>query len=183
MEADVSSQEQEEEEKEAVWLREQGHCKMRSVRDHPSQDPPLLQQKQAGELPGHGEELRVFSGEQVGSFGLLGRAEVGAGVDSPEGCYTITVRRHGLVCHGREGQRGDNQGVWPQKMVVSYLVLTGRLWPSRWSKSQEELPRECMSGSISRGSIADLRMLLQDWEMGRLVFASETSGLTVATCA
>lgn len=38
-------------------------------------------------------------------------------------------------------------------MVVSYLVLTGRLLESRWSKSQVVLPRECMSASISRGSI------------------------------
>lgn len=41
----------------------------------------------------------------------------------------------------------------PQNMVVSYLVLTGRLLESRWSKSQVVLPRECMSASISRGSI------------------------------
>lgn len=40
-----------------------------------------------------------------------------------------------------------------QNMVVSYLVLTGRLLESRWSKSQVVLPRECMSASISRGSI------------------------------
>lgn len=47
----------------------------------------------------------------MGSFGLLGRAEVGAGVDSPEGCYTITVRRHGLVCHGRvRGAEGTQPG-------------------------------------------------------------------------
>lgn len=38
-------------------------------------------------------------------------------------------------------------------MVVSYLVLTGRLLESRWSKSQVVLPRECISASISRGSI------------------------------
>lgn len=28
-------------------------------------------------------------------MGLLGRAKEGAGVGSPEGCFTITVRRHG----------------------------------------------------------------------------------------
>lgn len=37
LEADASCQEEEDEEEEAVWLREQGHCKMRSVQDHPFQ--------------------------------------------------------------------------------------------------------------------------------------------------
>lgn len=38
LEADASCQEEEEdEEEEAVWLREQGHCKMTSVQDHPFQ--------------------------------------------------------------------------------------------------------------------------------------------------
>lgn len=56
-----------------------------------------------------------------------------------------------------EGKYWDGGGVavsiQPQNMVVSYLVLTGRLLESRWSKSQVLLPRECMSPSISRGSI------------------------------
>lgn len=55
------------------------------------------------------------------------------------------------------GGRGLQRSSWgdlrPQNMVVSYLVLTGRLLESRWSKSQVVLPRECMSASISRGSI------------------------------
>lgn len=34
LEADASCQEEEDEEEEAVWLREQGHCKMTSVQDH-----------------------------------------------------------------------------------------------------------------------------------------------------
>lgn len=54
---------------------------------------------------------------------------------------------------GRGVQRGGCGGVRPQNMVVSYLVLAGRLLASRWSKSQVVLPRDCMSGSISRGSI------------------------------
>lgn len=58
--------------------------------------------------------------------------------------------------------RGAAVGIQPQNMVVSYLVLTGRLLESRWSKSQVVLPRDCMSVSISRGSIAVLRMLLHD---------------------
>jgi len=37
LEADASCQEEEDEQEEAVWLREQGHCKMRSVQDHPFQ--------------------------------------------------------------------------------------------------------------------------------------------------
>lgn len=52
---------------------------------------------------------------------------------------------------GRVG--GVAVSIQPQNMVVSYLVLTGRLLESRWSKSQVLLPRECMSPSISRGSI------------------------------
>lgn len=60
---------------------------------------------------------------------------------------------------GVEGQvRGWGAEEWlfgfrPQNMVVSYLVLTGRLLESRWSKSQVVLPKECISASISRGSI------------------------------
>lgn len=99
----------------------------------------------------------------------------GAGVGSPEGCFTITVRRHGArmysMCVSERsfsetecglGERGRYEGggaeEWlfgfrPQNMVVSYLVLTGRLLESRWSKSQVVLPRECISASISRGSI------------------------------
>lgn len=108
----------------------------------------------------------------------------GAGVGSPEGCFTITVRRHGArmysMCVSERsfsklnvdwgtgaGTRVGGAEEWlfgfrPQNMVVSYLVLTGRLLESRWSKSQVVLPRECISASISRGSIADLRMLLHD---------------------
>lgn len=33
LEADAGCQEEEDEEEEAVWLREQGHCKMTSVQD------------------------------------------------------------------------------------------------------------------------------------------------------
>lgn len=35
----------------------------------------------------------VMAGRRL--VGSLGRAKEGVGVGSPEGCYTITVRRHG----------------------------------------------------------------------------------------
>lgn len=41
LEADASCQEEEDEEEEAVWLRERGHCKMRSVQDHPFQSSAI----------------------------------------------------------------------------------------------------------------------------------------------
>lgn len=41
LEADASCQEEEDEEEEAVWLREQGHCKMTSVQDHPFQSSAI----------------------------------------------------------------------------------------------------------------------------------------------
>lgn len=67
LEADVSCQEEEEEEKEAVWLREQGHCKMRSVQDHPFQESTIgCSSDRQGRLPGllwdAGEELFVVWG-------------------------------------------------------------------------------------------------------------------------
>lgn len=88
LEADVSSQEQEEEEKEAVWLREQGHCKMRSVRDHPSQDSttgcsrnrPESCQDCAGTWE---EELRVFSGRTSGFIWVAGQGRGGCGSRQP----------------------------------------------------------------------------------------------------
>lgn len=42
-----------------------------------------------------GEPQECLSWQVGGWFGSLGRAKEGAGVGSPEGCYTITVRRHG----------------------------------------------------------------------------------------
>lgn len=54
--------------------------------------------------------------------------------------------------NGQEG-RGSAVGIRPQNMVVSYFVLTGRLLESCWSKSQLVPSRECISVSISRGSI------------------------------
>ncbi len=71
-------------------------------------------------------------------------------------CVCVCERDKELHEEGRgkyEGCRGAAVGIRPQNMVVSYLVLTGRLLESRWSKSQVVLPRDCMSGSISRGSI------------------------------
>lgn len=58
-------------------------------------------------------------------------------------------------------------GIRPQNMVVSYLVLTGRLLESRWSKSQVVLPRECISASISRGSICRSLGVGRSWGGGR----------------
>lgn len=95
--------EEEDEEEEAVWLREQGHCK--NEISPGSSVPGLrhwLQQQQAREAAGGcrggtGERAAgvfVMAGKR-GWCGSLGRAKEGAGVSCPEGCYTITVRRHG----------------------------------------------------------------------------------------
>lgn len=65
LEADASCQEEEDEEEEAVWLRERGHCKMRSVRDHPFQGSAIgCSNNRRGRLPGvsgrHGRAAGVF---------------------------------------------------------------------------------------------------------------------------
>lgn len=106
LEADASCQEEEDEEEEAVWLREQGRCKMTSVRDHPFQSAAIgcgsnRRERLPGVLGRHGRAAGVFVmvGKEVGVGHWAGQRR-GAGVGSPEGCVTITVRRHGarVVC-------------------------------------------------------------------------------------
>lgn len=65
LQADASWQEEEDEEEEAVWLREQGHCKMRSVQDDPFQNSTIgCSSNRRGMLPGvlgrHGRAAGVF---------------------------------------------------------------------------------------------------------------------------
>lgn len=55
LEADASCQEEEDEEEEAVWLREQGHREMGSVQDHPFH---WLLQQQAREAAGGAGEAQ-----------------------------------------------------------------------------------------------------------------------------
>lgn len=63
LEADASCQEEEDEEEEAVWLREQGHCKMRSVRDHPFRGSAIgCGSDGRGRLPGMLGKLRRAAG-------------------------------------------------------------------------------------------------------------------------
>lgn len=58
LEADASCQEEEDEEEEAVWLREQGHCKM-CVQDHPFQGSVIgCSSNRRGRLPGVVGEAR-----------------------------------------------------------------------------------------------------------------------------
>lgn len=87
MEADVSSQEQEEEEKEAVWLREQGHCKMRSVRDHPSQDSTTAAaetgRRAARTVLGHGRGAASLFGGTSGFVWVAGLGRGGCGSRQP----------------------------------------------------------------------------------------------------
>lgn len=100
MEADASCQEEEDEEEEAVWLREQGHCKMTSIQDHPFQGSAIgcssnRRERLPGVLGRYGRAAGVFVmvGKEVGVGRWAGQRR-GAGVGSPEGCFTITVRRH-----------------------------------------------------------------------------------------
>lgn len=61
LEADASCQEEEDEEEEAVWLRERGHCEMTSVQDHPFQGSAIgCSSNRRGRLPG------VLGGTQGG---------------------------------------------------------------------------------------------------------------------
>lgn len=97
LEADVNHQEDEDEEGEAVWLREQGHCKTTSVGGGGVSSVPRLhhwpQRQQAREAIRESHWNACHGGKR-GWHGSLGRSEEGAGVGSPEGCFTITVRRH-----------------------------------------------------------------------------------------
>lgn len=55
LEADASCQEEEDEEEEADWLKEQGHCKMTSVQDHPFQGSAIgCSSNRRGRLPDRG---------------------------------------------------------------------------------------------------------------------------------
>lgn len=72
-------------------------------------------------------------------------------------------------------------GVRPQNMVVSYLVLTGRLLESRWSKSQVVLPIECISASISRGSICRSLGVGRSWG-GRKEGGTKGGGRETGSC-
>lgn len=102
LEADASCQEEEDEEEEAVWLREQGHCKMRSVQDHLFQGSTISYSSNRRRRgcqgccgSSGGEPQERLSWHVGGRRGSLGGAKESAGGGSPEGCYTITVRRHG----------------------------------------------------------------------------------------
>lgn len=81
LEADASCQEEEDEEEEAVWLREQGHCKMTSVQDHPFQGSAGSSNRR-GRLPGvlgrHGRAAGVFVmvGTEVGVGRWAGQRRV-----------------------------------------------------------------------------------------------------------
>lgn len=180
LEADASWQEEEDEKEEAVWLREQGHCKMRSVQDHPFQGSTIgCSSDRRGTLPG----VLGRHGRAIGVFVMAGRKLVWVARQGKGGCRSRqpwgTLYHHSEKARGSHvykewvceceweingepdagGEERSTRGCWgaavgirPQNMVVSYLVLTGRLLGSR-SKSQVVLPRECMSASISRGSI------------------------------
>lgn len=85
LEADASCQEEEDEEEEAVWLREQGHCKMRSVQDHPFQGSTIgCSSNGRGRLPG---VLGRHGGRAAGVFVMAGGRLVWvAGVGAKGGC-------------------------------------------------------------------------------------------------
>lgn len=113
LEADASCQEEEDEEEEAVWLREQAHCKMTSVQDHLLRGSAIVCSGNRREmLPGGCWGVGGGTGERAVCVGLWAGQRRGAGVGNPEGCFTITVRRHGArvcVCVGeryRTGCRG-----------------------------------------------------------------------------
>lgn len=75
MEADASCQEEEDEEEEAVWLREQGHCKMTSVQDHPFRSATIgCGSNRRERLPG----VLGRRGKAAGVFVMVGK-EVGVG--------------------------------------------------------------------------------------------------------
>ncbi|KAF1392017.1 hypothetical protein PFLUV_G00048120 [Perca fluviatilis] len=82
LKADASCQEEEDEEEEAVWLREQGHRKMRSVQDHPFQGSATGCSNRRGRLPGmlgrHGTAAGVFvmAGKEVGVGRWAGQRKV-----------------------------------------------------------------------------------------------------------
>lgn len=65
LEADASCQEEEDEEEEAVWLREHGHCIMTSIQNRPFQASAIgCTSNRRGRLPGvlgrHGRAAGVF---------------------------------------------------------------------------------------------------------------------------
>ena len=82
LEADASCQEEEDEEEEAVWLREQGHCKIRSVQDH------LLQGSAIGCSSNRkGGCRRVYRG--------------GGGTGGPQECFVIAGKERSVWVAGR----------------------------------------------------------------------------------